>query len=96
MARLSLTWEADETPPYAFCEPVFATSLRPWCIRKLGKAGLKLGGGIDTPSLCGRVQPSCTSGGKGSGGWDNSVRIMPQHLTHCCATCRAIYKRETV
>lgn len=68
MARLSLTWEADETPPYAFCELVFATSLRPWCIRKLGKAGLKLGGGIDTPSLCGRVQPSCTSGGKGSGG----------------------------
>jgi len=52
---------------YAFCEPTCAGPCAPWCIRPLTAAGKKLGGGVDTPSLCGRVQPADTGG---FGGWD--------------------------
>ena len=40
-------------PEYAFCETVHASALSPWHIRKLTEQGKKLGGGADTPSLCG-------------------------------------------
>jgi hypothetical protein len=39
---------------FAFCEPVSATATSPWHIRRVGPEGLKLGGGIPTPPLCGR------------------------------------------
>ena len=52
---------------YAFCEPVVAGPLAPWCIRPLTPAGKKLTGGIDTPSLCGRAKPVSEPGGNG---WD--------------------------
>jgi hypothetical protein len=35
---------------YAYCETISAYV---WHIRPLTKAGLKLGGGADTPALCG-------------------------------------------
>jgi hypothetical protein len=52
---------------YTFCEPSFAGPRAPWCIRKLTAIGKKLGGGVDTPSLCGRVKPTAVGG---PGGWD--------------------------
>ena len=39
---------------FSFCETAFATGTSPWHIRELSEAGRKLGGGADTPTLCGR------------------------------------------
>lgn len=51
---------------HSFCEPVWAGPRAPWCIRAREEGELpKLGGGVKTASLCGRVQP-----GKG---WDLDV-----------------------
>jgi hypothetical protein len=79
---------------YCFCESV--TGIGPWHIRKLTSNGLKCGGGIDSPSLCGCVQVSgeCLPNGKrGWGGWDLDVKITPQHLTHICKECAAKYRK---
>jgi hypothetical protein len=55
-------------------------------------AGPKFGGGVDTASFCGRVDP------KKGGGWDLEVRITLHHLTHACRKCvpkyrEALYER---
>lgn len=42
------------TPVYAFCEPVTATPTSFWHLRLVGPEGIKLGGGIPGPVLCGR------------------------------------------
>jgi hypothetical protein len=68
-------------PTHSFCETMFASGETPWHIRKLGPVGRKLGGGADTPSLCGK-----------SVSWDLNVEITAHHLTHCCLYCRQIYK----
>jgi hypothetical protein len=85
----SIQYEPDERPPYAFCEKSSASGLSRWHIRKLDEAGLKLGGGITTKSLCERVER----------GWDLKVRIRPEMLDEnqeiACRGCLAIYKRET-
>ncbi len=82
-------WGPDETPPYAFCEPVWVATSAPWCIRPINpKTGLHLTGGVDTASFCGRVKPS---GEKGGNGWDLKVRITEHHLKHCCPKCREEY-----
>ncbi len=60
----------DDHPPFAFCESVGASGRSPWHIRPLGPAGLKPGGGIDTPPLCKRF----------TGGWDLLVKIRPAHF----------------
>jgi hypothetical protein len=101
--RVPPYWLPGEKPPYAFCESV--TGIGPWHIRKLGPAGLKLGGGIDTPSLCGRLRPlgDHTAERLGGGGWDLEVRITPGQLTpppvgtipHVCRDCPGIYRKET-
>lgn len=86
-------WQEGEIPVYAFCESVFATGKSPWHIRKVGLAGLKLGGGIDTPSLCLRVKPFGVE--SGTNGWDLSVRITDDHLEHACKGCVGVYRTET-
>jgi len=70
-------------PTHAFCETMTAGAFAPWHIRKLTTAGRKLGGGSDTPALCGRKVA-----------WDLSVEITPHHLTHCCLECRQKYEAE--
>jgi hypothetical protein len=52
---------------FSFCESASATSSTPWHIRKLTKEGLKVTGGVDTNSLCGRVQSPL--------GWDVDVDL---------------------
>lgn len=88
-----LEYAPGEVPPYAFCEPVWVATAAPWCIRPINpETGLKLSGGVDTTSFCGRVRPSSTPGG--GGGWDLRVRITEDHLEspHCCKKCLAAYR----
>lgn len=69
--------------PYTFCESVTASGLSPWHLRQLTDTGRHLGGGVDTPSLCGQVKPPY--------GWDLKVELTPHHLSHVCKTCLAEY-----
>ena len=47
-----------------------------------------MGGGIDTPSLCGHV--------KRREGWDLEVGLTEHHLTNnCCAECLKRYRETT-
>ena len=82
-----MTVKLVKGPRFSFCERVWAGPKSPWHIRELGVAGRKLGGGIDTPSLCGRIVPPS---GKG---WDLDVELTPHHLTHACKACVAEYLR---
>lgn len=83
---LDLEFGKDEVPPYAFCESVYATSRSRWCIREI-LTKLKLGGGIDGPSLCGRL--------KVGGGWDLNVRINDRLLkAAACPKCVEIYRER--
>lgn len=73
---------------YSFCESVAAGPRSPWHIRKLTDKGKKLGGGIDTPGLCGH--PRVTYG------WDLDVDINEFHLEKVtCKECLKIYRRAT-
>jgi hypothetical protein len=65
-----------KTAGYSFCESINAGPDSPWHLRKLGSAGRKLGGGADTPALCGRTVS-----------WDLAVDINLHHLEHCCQRC---------
>ena len=66
---------------YSFCESISAGPQSPWHLRELTSVGRKLGGGIDTSSLCGRVKK----------GWDLEVEITAFHLKK--NTCRDCLKR---
>jgi len=82
-------------PQYSFCESV--TGIGPWHLRALTTEGLKLGGGIDTPSLCDLVRPlgDNRDNRRGGGGWDLRVTITPHHLEDACPRCVAVYKQAT-
>ena len=69
---------------YVFCESIHAGGASPWHIRRLGHAGVKLGGGIDTPGLCGRPEVGR--------GWDLSVGLTEHHLGHSCPRCVTLYR----
>lgn len=64
-----------EQREYSFCESVTATSISPWCIRPLTTEGRKPGGGVDTPSLCGRVKEKM--------GWDLEIPFGVNHPKAC-------------
>jgi hypothetical protein len=88
-------------PTYAFCESVSAGGASRWHVRKLDAAGLKLGGGITTPSLCGRVRPMGQPypgepKRKGVGGWDLRVEITEDRLMRsACPSCALRYEETT-
>ncbi len=63
---------------YSFCETVTAGSSTPWHIRELTARGKMLGGGADTPALCG-VKVS----------WDLSTPF-----TISLAKCAALYRQK--
>jgi hypothetical protein len=80
----SLSLLPGERPEFTFCEPVWVTGPSPWCIRKPSPVGPKFGGGVDTPSLCGRVPVGQ--------GWDLEVRITKHHLGNgTCKKCLELY-----
>ena len=62
---------------YSFCEGIAAGSASRWHIRKLSPQGQKIGGGADTPSLCGRKMA-----------WDLKPPITPRILQDSTAVCR--------
>lgn len=73
-------------PKFSFCESIHASSYSPWHLRKLTAVGKKIGGGIDTPSLCGIVER----------GWDLEVEITEFHLDkNTCLNCLRAYKKLT-
>lgn len=72
---------------YSFCESIYATPRSRWHLRVLTSVGRKLGGGIDTPSLCGHV--------KERGGWDLDVEVNERQLVDACPLCYAAYKEAT-
>lgn len=71
-------------PSYSFCESIFAGPNSPWHIRVLTEKGIKLGGGADTPAICGRTMA-----------WDLKVDITNHHLTHACKKCVTKYREIT-
>lgn len=85
---------------FSLCESSQAAPKAKWHIRRLGNAGPKYGGGIDTPSLCGRVRPwgDPIPGKKykGYGGWDLEIRITEHHLqNNVCPECRTLLLKES-
>jgi len=83
--RPSLGLGPEDRPPFTFCEPVWVSGSGHWCIRKTTEVGLKLGGGVDTPSLCGRVEAGR--------GWDLAVRMTEHHLNeNACPKCLPKYR----
>jgi hypothetical protein len=73
---------------YSFCESVTASSSSPWHIRRLTDVGRKLGGDIDTGSLCGLV--------KAHYGWDLSADINTDGDHHLCRACVMAYAKLPV
>jgi hypothetical protein len=78
-------YEPGEVPKFAFCEATTASGRSPWHIRQVTAQGLKLTGGVDTPSLCGHVHIRY--------GWDLNVKIDAHHLRHACPRCVAEYEK---
>ena len=66
---------------FSFCETLAAYR---WHIRQLTKAGRKINGGADTPTLCGL-----------KAAWDLSfpIGVDPRHIENSCPKCRDIYVR---
>lgn len=75
----------DSHDAHSFCESVTASSISPWCVRRLTPIGRKLSGGIDTDSLCGRV--------KAPHGWDLESRVVLSHPS-MCPRCKAELERQ--
>lgn len=71
---------------YSYCEPVWAAPLASWCIRPLTDAGRKLGGGVDTESLCGRVSVEQ--------GWDLPYPVEADK-PGICKICEKLWTAET-
>lgn len=68
----------------SFCESMCAWPGSPWHIRVLTNKGRKLGGGIDTGSLCGLVKM----------GGDLDVDINEYHLNNnTCQGCLTKYRK---
>lgn len=85
----------EQMAKYSFCEPTTAGPMAPWHIRRIGGGGQKFGGGVDTASLCGRVDPAKL------GGWDVRVPVDGYPLDRLvdgrrlvCAECVNAYRRE--
>lgn len=76
--------EPEPVLDFSFCETATAGPQTRWHIRPLTDRGRKLGGGADTPALCG-VKVS----------WDLSTPINYHHLRHCCAKCAVEYRHKT-
>ena len=77
--------QIPNTENYAFCEPSYVGSNRPWHIRKLSNAGKMLGGGADTLTLCGR--DLCK-------GWDIDVIISQNFLDIACSKCVTVLQSQ--
>ena len=76
-----LHWEPEPEQKFAFCEAATAGGSR-WHIRELTRGGKMLGGGADTPALCGRRVL-----------WGINTDINePRLQSFTCPTCAQIYR----
>jgi hypothetical protein len=73
-----------EPQKFAFCETDTAGGGSPWHIRELTGRGKKLGGGADTPALCGRKVS-----------WDLRPDVNELQLRGACVACAQIYRNRT-
>lgn len=70
---------------YILCESIHNPPLGKWHIRRLSKSGKHYGGGIDTPTLCGRTFT----------GWDLEYAILSHSkLRNICEKCVEIWEAE--
>src|SRR5690606_16852883 len=78
---MSLRRKAPKPPTehdvWSYCEPATAI-LNTWHIRRLTDTGRHLSGGVDTPSLCGRVDPAKF------GGWDLGAPFSWEEARRLC------------
>lgn len=88
LPRLPLTCrtcaQAIAGPLFAFCENVGVSGSSPWHIRLLTRKGLCLGGGADTPTLCGRRAD-----------WDLTVPVTAESVKQACPACKRIWRAAT-
>jgi hypothetical protein len=86
---------AEQAPaPFAFCEPSWATTRSRTHIRRVGPEGLRLGGGVPDPALCGAALHH---------GWDLPTPIDPArldrlvdwHVNPVCRDCADRWKELT-
>jgi hypothetical protein len=83
-----------DLPKFSYCESTTASSLSPVHIRELTSVGRKLGGGIDTPSFCGLVEPSGIWNNKLQGrscpfgGWDLPLEITLENAAQFASFSR--------
>jgi hypothetical protein len=85
------TCRGEESQPmatYSYCEPVTATGTSPWHIRRLTEAGRKLGGGADTPALCGREVSWDLGGNEVTA---ESIERINQWPPVVCPSCEAAW-----
>lgn len=87
------TYAPGEVPEYSYCESVTAGSRSKNHIRKVNNK-LFLTGGVDTPSLCGHVQPFGPERGP-IGGWDVNIKITEGNQTFACPKCVELYLMAT-
>lgn len=89
-ARVPVTCRACRaelaTVRYAFCESVGASGSSSIHIRILSAQGRFVGGGADTPALCGRVMA-----------WDLEGPVSEDVVAHrsTCPSCRLIWRDST-
>jgi hypothetical protein len=76
--------EPEPEQKFAFCEAATAGGGSRWHIRELTRRGKMLGGGADTPALCGR-QVS----------WDVRPDVNERQLQGACPICARIYRDKT-
>lgn len=63
----------------SYCESVSASGNSKWHLRNTISGDRMLGGGINTPSLCGFVRPPY--------GWDLVTLVSTMHDKHTCKHC---------
>lgn len=76
---------------YSYCESVTATGTSPWHIRRLTEIGRKLGGGADTPALCGREVSWDLGGNEVTA---ESVERISQWPPVVCVSCVAVWREH--
>lgn len=82
------------TPKWEFCTSIHSFETSPFCIRKVPRhffetsSDLKHSGGIDTPSLCGKITPEKM-------GLNMLVWFEPTHNSYgICKKCLSIYLKD--
>lgn len=80
---------------FAFCEAMTASATSPWHIRPLTAVGKKLGGGADTPALCGR-KVSWDLQGDVKPTMDSYRKATSAGPSYVCNACAEVYHASEI